>query len=560
MSVKRHFVTLGNRQVHYRRAGRGPALILLHQSPRSSLEYVALMQSWAPHFTVIAPDTPGNGLSDPLPLENPSVYDYADNLAEFMTALGIEQAGFYGFHTGASIAIGFAHRYPERTRVAVANGLVVATPEERADRLAHYLPPFQPHWDGSHLVWAWSRMREQTIFSPWYRPSAAGRMQLDVPSPEALTQAVLELLRAGDHYRAPYASVFAFAPESAMREMRVPTYVIAAETDSLLKHQARLADASPLVAFDRRPTKEATLALALDLLKNHPAPADAPPAPKPNPIAGRTWNDFVDVPGGQLRLKRTEEGRGRPVMVQHDAASSSVIVNPVTSSFIGLRPAFALDLPGNGESDNMIGVDESKIDVGVYADVVASAIDALGLDALDLYGMWGGGLVCMEVAFRRPQKAKHLVYSDVLYHTEDEQRMLLESYAPPIVPDVYGGHLLKCWHIMRNQGLFWPWFNATKAGIISGEPYIDDRMVHNRVVEMLKAGNMYRIAYHSHFRYDTHGQLQKLKLPTLLCAPSWDPNVPHTLAAHAAAPHCEYMQLPDDMSRWGRAMLPFLDR
>lgn len=535
-------------------------MILLHQSPRSSLEYVALMQDWAADFTVIAPDTPGNGLSDPLPLENPSVYDYADNLAEFMTALGIEQAAVYGFHTGASIAIAFAHRYAERTAVAIANGLVVATPEERADRLAHYLPPFQPQWDGGHLLWAWNRMREQTIFSPWYRPSAAGRMQMDVPSPESLTQAVLELLRAGDHYRAPYASVFAYAPEQAVREMRARTFIIAAETDSLLKHQARLSEPAPTVHFDRRPNKDATLALALDLLKAHRAPGHVPPSPKPKPIAGRTWNDFVDVPGGQLRLKRSDEGEGRPVMVQHDAASSSVIVNPVTSSFIGLRPAFALDLPGNGESDNVIGTDESKIDVGIYADVVASAIDALGLEELDLYGMWGGGLVCMEVAFRRPQKAKHLVYSDVLYHSAEEKARLLARYAPPIEPNEYGGHLLKCWHIMRNQGLFWPWFDATKAAIIPGEPYIDDRMVHNRVVEMLKAGNIYRYAYHSHFRYDTHGQLQKLKLPTLLCAPSWDPNVPHTLAAHKAAPHCEYMVLPDDMRQWGAAMLPFLNR
>jgi pimeloyl-ACP methyl ester carboxylesterase len=559
MHVKRHFVTLGSRQIHYRRAGTGPTVILLHQSPRSSLEYVPWMTQLAAKFTLIAPDTPGNGLSDPLALEHPTIYDYADNLAEFMTALGLDRAAFYGFHTGASIALAFAHRYPERTSVAVANGLVVATPEERADRLAHYLPPFAPQWDGGHLVWAWNRMREQTIFSPWYRPSAAGRMQIDVPSPEALTGAVLELLRAGDHYRAPYASVFAFAPEAAVREMQAPLYVIAAETDSLLKHQARLGDAAQTVQFDQRPTKEATLARAAEILAGHPAPP-APPAPKPRPLTGRTWNDFVDVPGGQLRLKRTDEGAGRPVMVQHDAASSSVIVNPVTSSFIGLRPAFALDLPGNGESDNMIGTEESRVDVGTYADVVAAAIEALGIEDLDLYGMWGGGLVCMEVSFRKPAAVKHLVYSDVLYHTAAEKALLLERYAPPIEPNVYGGHLLQCWHIMRNQGLFWPWFNATKAGIIPGPPYIDDRMVHNRVVEMLKAGNMYRIAYHSHFRYDTHGQLQKLKVPTLLCAPSWDPNVPHTLAAHAAAPHCEYMVLPDDMGAWGRAMLSFLNR
>ena len=50
VTITRHFVSIrgkyGDRQVHYRRAGDGPALVLLHQSPQSSLEYVPLMKEW----------------------------------------------------------------------------------------------------------------------------------------------------------------------------------------------------------------------------------------------------------------------------------------------------------------------------------------------------------------------------------------------------------------------------------------------------------------------------------------------------------------------------------
>ena len=43
-AVRRHFVTVnGDRQVHYRRAGKGPAVVLLHQSPTSSREHVPLI-------------------------------------------------------------------------------------------------------------------------------------------------------------------------------------------------------------------------------------------------------------------------------------------------------------------------------------------------------------------------------------------------------------------------------------------------------------------------------------------------------------------------------------
>ena len=68
--ISRHFVTVqgnwGPRQVHYRRAGTGPTLLLLHQSPQSSREFEPLMQVWGENFTVIAADAPGYGLSDPL--------------------------------------------------------------------------------------------------------------------------------------------------------------------------------------------------------------------------------------------------------------------------------------------------------------------------------------------------------------------------------------------------------------------------------------------------------------------------------------------------------------
>ena len=62
--ITRHILTIPGtgRKVHYRRCGEGPALLMVHQSPRSSAEYSALMQAWGQHFTCIAPDTPGFGL------------------------------------------------------------------------------------------------------------------------------------------------------------------------------------------------------------------------------------------------------------------------------------------------------------------------------------------------------------------------------------------------------------------------------------------------------------------------------------------------------------------
>ena len=64
LSIERRFVTLTDRQVHYRISGDGPPLLLLHQSPTSSAEMATTIEYFADEFTVIAPDTPGFGLSD----------------------------------------------------------------------------------------------------------------------------------------------------------------------------------------------------------------------------------------------------------------------------------------------------------------------------------------------------------------------------------------------------------------------------------------------------------------------------------------------------------------
>lgn len=90
--ITRHYVVVDGRLVHYRRAGQGPLLLLLHQSPQSSLDYVDLMHRWGDRFTMIAPDRPGCGQSEPLPLDAPSFDDYADATAAFLDALGVSLA------------------------------------------------------------------------------------------------------------------------------------------------------------------------------------------------------------------------------------------------------------------------------------------------------------------------------------------------------------------------------------------------------------------------------------------------------------------------------------
>lgn len=209
---KRRYADVSFGQVHYRTAGKGPTLLLLHQSPRTSEEYSDLIQTLAADYTVIAPDNPGNGMSDPLPQNNPAMKDYAVALVEFLDAINLDSTLIYGFHTGGSIATAAAALFPDRVRFAVTNGLAIFRGQQREDLLANYCPPIEPKIDGSHMDWLWQRFMKQAEFFPWYRTDEAARINVPPYSAAKCQSMVEDMLMAGNNYIAPYNAAFAFDP------------------------------------------------------------------------------------------------------------------------------------------------------------------------------------------------------------------------------------------------------------------------------------------------------------------------------------------------------------
>jgi pimeloyl-ACP methyl ester carboxylesterase len=559
--IARQFATIrdgrwGARQVHYRRMGRGPVLILLHQSPLSSRDMIATMQRWQRQFTCIAPDTPGYGLSDPLGVPQAEMEDFAEAVIEFLDAIGVAKAAFYGFHTGAMLAAAVAARYPQRVHAVVSNGYVIPTAEERAELVASYLPPFEPRWDGAHLAWLWSRMREQVIFFPWYRKGAADRMYLNLPPPEALQGGLVEFLRADDHYRVAYRAAFTMPANEALQRIRVPALVTASRTDPTSRYLARVADPALTVTVRECATPAETLDLALAHLRRAPSSA----APKPataQPVPGRLWRQMIDVPGGQLRALRNDEGSGRVVVVVHDAVGSSDSVAALAASFIGKRPVIAIDLPGHGESEDTLP--RGAVTVAAYAKALRKALDVLGVRECDLVGVQGGGLIGLELAHLAPKCVRRLVLAGPMYFDKAMQAELRQHYAPDIRIDGYGGHLLQAWQFIRDQGNYWPWYRQTSEAILRATDSLDPRLVHQRVLEIFRAPLGWRRAYRALFAYPVKTRLRTVKVPTLLAAAEADPLRRCALEAAKALPHMPFRPLAADPREWGRELLPFLD-
>ena len=242
--IRRRFADLAVRQVHYREAGEGSPLLMLHPSPGSSKQLEAKIAALAPNHRVIAPDTPGNGDSQPLPLEAPAIGDYAVAVVEFLDAIGLERCDVYGSHTGANIALKLAVLAPRRIGKVVLDGIGLYSDAERAKYLANYAPQSRPDLSGSQFLKAFMVGRDQYIFWPWFESAAANRREGGLPSPEVLHDWVIEVCKSITTYHLGYAASFAERLENNLAEATQPVLFLVAENDPLLadtKDAAKLA-------------------------------------------------------------------------------------------------------------------------------------------------------------------------------------------------------------------------------------------------------------------------------------------------------------------------------
>src|SRR6266513_699765 len=113
MATSQGTVEVQGLSVAYRSAGSGPALILLHGFLCDSRVWRRELETLSDAFRVVAWDAPGAGRSSDPP-EHFTITDWADGLADFLDAVGIERGHVLGLSWGGLLAQVFYHRYPAR--------------------------------------------------------------------------------------------------------------------------------------------------------------------------------------------------------------------------------------------------------------------------------------------------------------------------------------------------------------------------------------------------------------------------------------------------------------
>lgn len=121
--MQSNFVQTRDLRMHYLQAGTGDPLIFIHGFPETAYEWRHQLEFFGRDYACFAPDTRGYGHTDK-PGIRCTRQLLAQDIVNFMDALGLEKAAVVGHDWGGIIAFKFAIDWPERvTRLALLDTL-----------------------------------------------------------------------------------------------------------------------------------------------------------------------------------------------------------------------------------------------------------------------------------------------------------------------------------------------------------------------------------------------------------------------------------------------------
>ncbi|WP_150126939.1 alpha/beta hydrolase [Sphingomonas panacis] len=493
--VARRYLEADGRAIHYRVIGDGPAVIMLHDSPRSSRLHLATMHALSRHFRVYALDTPGYGNSEPLGSADPTIADFATALDAVIRALGIEGAPIYATHTSAKIALEYAasraNSYGEheakRTGTAQTGCLILdglSIPVARTDPafISAYMRPFLLDEAGAYLAAEWTRMRDMVRWFPWFAPSPQTRMPTAQPTDAWISAYMIDFLSAGPNYSSAYAAAMRYDPMPSLMRVTSPVLVAARSDDVLYASLDRVPVAeNTALAVKRLPPDLATW---LAWLENTLASAveNMSPAP-PLPAQPTTGAIYVDLPHGRMRVHRSGPPGDRPLLILSAPTTLQALAWQAGSPD---RSTLVPELPGFGESDPL-----PSPTLEAATDALAAMLEQLGYAQVDLLAIGFATPLGCTLARRYPGAIARVILDGCYSLDEQEARTLAEQVAPVFPFDRGGGHIHRTWHMLRDGEAAWPWHDGSADAARGLAPILAARPLHDALLGVLKQPERY---------------------------------------------------------------------
>ncbi len=457
--------------------GSGPVVVLCHESPRSSAALLRLAGHLAQNFTCVMMDTPGFGYSDPLPLAQPEIADFAQVVLELVDRLDLGPVPIYGTHTGAAIAVEAAVQAPDCVSAVILDGYAIFNETERDALLAHYLPPFLPTLDGTHVAWLWSRVRDQFTVFPWNQLGDGSRLGYGPPKLDHHQAVVTDFLLAGDAYRAAYAAAFRYNHFEPLERVQRPVFIATREDDMLFEHMERARGLSEYVSLTAMTSDRGEWASTIEWLIAENAGDKI--------LDARAIIDRASSLQGSKRLIESSagpvavriDGEGPPVVLLHDMPGGADDLQGVAARLGRSRMAVRISLPG---VDVYPVTPDTPDNAGDLAAIVAEVIGILGLQDAPVVATGAS----VAIAAKLPDAGKLIAVDPWTQGSAASSDMV-----PDIAPRWDGGHLSAAFWWARDFDLFKPWHDrANRQGRAIGNDLSAERL-HNRFRSIVVAGD-----------------------------------------------------------------------
>ncbi|HMN83026.1 MAG TPA: alpha/beta hydrolase [Burkholderiaceae bacterium] len=222
-------------QVHLRVQGRGPALLLLGSAGRSLRVFDPLVPLLDGAFTVVAPDLPGSGNSDPLP-PGAGITALAACMVEVLASLDIARTHVYGFHTGNKIGAALAAGWPQRVDRLVLAGQshsLIPVNEERngviRGRTRNYFAGQDMRGSEAKAAGDWQTL-QRNVNDLWWPAGSTNEGPLRAGALAQARRQVLDEIQCFDGIPTLYEANFAYDFHADLQRIAAPTLVLEVET------------------------------------------------------------------------------------------------------------------------------------------------------------------------------------------------------------------------------------------------------------------------------------------------------------------------------------------
>jgi pimeloyl-ACP methyl ester carboxylesterase len=547
--VPRRYVEVAGRAVHYRVVGSGPAIVMLHDSPRSSRLHLETARHLSRRFQVFALDTPGYGNSTPLPLESPSIPDFAAALAETLDALGLQEAPLYATHTSAKIALEYATAQPARTVPVILDGLSIPVTLADPGFIAAYMRPFVFDDAGGYLAAEWTRMRDMLRWFPWFDHRPSTRMPSAIPDDGWIADYLIDLLSAGPSYSSAYGAAMAYDPMPALLRVTCPVHVAAKPDDVLYASLDRVPlDKNPALTVERiGPGHDAWMTWLegeLDSALRSQRPVSEL-APQP-----RQGARYVDLEHGAMRVHRAGPDEARPVLI---LSAPTTLEALAWQAALPDRATLVPELPGFGESTPL-----PEPSLAAAALALAAMLGQLGVGEVDLIACGFATPLGAVMSRAYPDRVRSVVL-DGCYDLPDAQSIAFaERLCPDFGFDLGGGHLHRIWHMLRDSQVSWPWHDRTKHSHRALVPQFAARPLHDALVGILKQPAYYGDVTSAGCRASREARYPAFAQPALLLRCDADPAYAGTGSFAARLPRATMAERPQDLAGTARLAGAFL--